>query len=106
MALARKFTFMADKAGNCAVAGLTVVLCGSDGTAVSMFRKCVRAATKRADDEVGRATTPVDVVAQAMAPGALGEEGATYERFDRADVDSVKGGGRRCIISRPEPSGS
>jgi len=93
MALARQFMFMTDKAGDCAIAGLTMMFGSSDGTVVCMFREGVRAATKRADNKGGGTAASVDIVAKAMAMRALGEEGSTYKGFDRPGVHAEKGGG-------------
>jgi len=58
------------------------MLGGGDGATVSMFGKSVWAAAEGADQQGGGAAATVDVVAKAMAPGALGEERAADERLD------------------------
>ena len=67
MALARKLSFTTNEAGNCAVAGLTVMVGSGNRAAVCMLGKGVRTTTKRADNESRWTTATVHVVAEPVA---------------------------------------
>ena len=66
---------------------------GGDGAVVGMLREGMGSAAKGADDQVGGATAAVDVVAKAVASGALGKKGMAYKRFDGTNIDPKKSGG-------------
>jgi len=66
---------------------------GGDGAAVGMLRKGMGSATKGAYNQTGGALAAVDVVAEAVATGALGEERAAYKWLDGASIDPKEGRG-------------
>jgi len=51
VAFAGEFSLLAGKAGNCTIAGPTVMFSGGDRAAMSVFGQGVGAAVERADDE-------------------------------------------------------
>jgi len=67
VALAGKLSLTANEARDGAVAGLTVMVGSGHWAMVCMFRKGVRTATKRADDESRWTTATVHVVTESMA---------------------------------------
>jgi len=66
---------------------------GGDGAAVGVLREGVGSATEGADNQGGRATAAIDIVAESMASSALRKEGTTYKGFDGTNVDPKEGGG-------------
>jgi len=70
-----------------------VVFGGSDRAVVCVLGKGVRAATERADDESGRTTASVHVMAEPVTAGTLREEGTAYKRFDGSCVNAEEGRG-------------
>jgi len=66
---------------------------GGDGAAVGVLREGVGPATEGADNQGGRATAAIDIVAESMASGALRKEGTTYKRFDGTHMNPKEGRG-------------